>query len=206
VLQPKNRGLKRFAMLPRILQFAAPALITLSAAVAGSGLGGAVEAADAAPTATAVASAAPQCHGAYASGAGKRAAHTIVCLINAQRARHGLPRLNPRGDLARAARRHARDMVRRGYFDHRSPGGSSPASRAADAGYHAVTIAENLAFGAGSWGTPAGTVAQWLGSPPHRRALLSPRLRDIGIGVAGGCPTAGYRDVGTTVAATLGRR
>ena len=97
-------------------------------------------------------------------------------------------------------------MVRRGYFDHRSPGGSSPSSRAADAGYNGVTIAENLAFGTGSWGTPAGTVAQWLGSPPHRAALFSPRLRDIGIGVADGCPSAGFRDVGTTVAATLGRR
>jgi uncharacterized protein YkwD len=205
-MRPNNRVLKRFAMLPRVLQFAAPALIALSAAVVGSGLGGAVQAANAAPTATAVASAAPQCHGAYASGAGKRAAHTIVCLVNAQRARHGLPRLNQRGDLARAARRHARDMVRRAYFDHRSPGGSSPASRAADAGYHGVTIAETLAFGTGSWGTPAGAVAQWLGSPSHRAALFSRRLRDIGIGVADGCPNAGYRSVGTTVAATLGRR
>src|SRR5689334_22870273 len=155
-MQPNNRVLKRSAMLPRVLQLAAPTLVVLCAALAAQGLGGAVSAAFAAPTASAVAASAPQCHGAYASGAGRRAAHTIVCLINAQRARHGVARLDPSGDLARAARRHARDMVRRGYFEHVSPGGSSPSSRAAAAGYHGVTIAENLAFGTGSWGTPAG--------------------------------------------------
>ena len=105
---------------------------------------------------------------------GKRAAHTIVCLINAQRTRHGVPRLQPSGDLARAARaarsRHGATRLLR----PRSPGGSSPVPRAPRTpATTAVTIAENLAFGTGSWGTPAGTVAQWLGSPPHRAALFA---------------------------------
>ena len=142
--------------------------------------------AHAASSATAVSAAAPECRGATASGAGSRREHTIVCLINALRSRHGLRRMHKSAALARAARRHARDMARRDYFDHHSPEGTTPLARAQRAGYRPRRLAENLAWGTGSWGTPAGTVAQWLDSPGHRRAMLDPRLRDLGIGAVAG--------------------
>jgi uncharacterized protein YkwD len=54
-------------------------------------------------------------------------------------------------------------------------------------------MAENLAWGAGSRGTPAAIVQAWLASPHHRANLLLPRFRHIGIGSAHGS-FAGYSD------------
>lgn len=153
----------------------------------------------------AVAAASPQCSGATASGAGRRQEHTILCLINAERRRVGVPRLERSGALARAAERHSRDMTRRNYFSHTSPSGATPRQRARRAGYSPAMIGENLAFGTGAWGTPAGTVAQWLDSPGHRRVMLSPDVRDLGVGAVSGSPMADF-DGGTTVAAVFGRR
>ncbi len=161
--------------------------------------------ANGARSAAAIAAASPECRGATISGSGDRQEHTILCLINAARAQAGVPRLRRSRALARAAERHARDMTRRDYFDHASPEGTTPDGRAARAGYDSSLIAENLAFGTGSWGTPAGAVAQWLGSAPHRRALLDRRARDLGIGAADGSPLRGAHG-GTTVAAMFGRR
>ena len=192
-------------MFSRHLQLLARATVVLVAISAGQALASEPQAVTAAVSPTAVSATSPQCRGAQAARAGSRAEHTILCLINAQRARHGVPRLRLSSGLARAARGHAKDMVRRGYFDHYSPGGSSPSSRAADEGYRATTIAEDLAFGSGTWSTPAGTVAQWLDSAPHRRILLSPRVRDVGIGAAHGAPVSAY-DGAVTVSATFARR
>ena len=161
--------------------------------------------ASAARSAKAVAAAAPQCRNATQAGAGRAQERTILCLINAERARAGVSRLRRNGALARAAERHARDMTRRDYFAHVSPSGATPLARAIRAGYGAATLAENLAFGTGSWGTPAGAVAQWLDSPGHRRAMLSPAVRELGVGAVSGSPMAGVSG-GVTVAAEFGRR
>ena len=77
--------------------------------------------------------------------------------------------------------------------------------RAHRAGYDYSMLGENLAWGSGYWSTPAGTVKQWLGSPAHRRTMLKPRVRELGVGVASGVPTRGVRR-GATVAALFGRR
>jgi uncharacterized protein YkwD len=188
------------------LKHLARATVLLAAAYGGQAIASEPTAVTAAITPTAVSAAAPQCREAKAARAGSRAEHTIVCLINAQRRRHGLPKLRVSAGLTRAARGHARDMVRRSYFDHYGPGGSSPTSRAEAHGYSgARTIAENLAYGNGAWGSPAGTVALWLGSAPHRRTLLARSLRDVGIGTATGAPKRGYPDA-VTVSATFARR
>jgi len=43
-------------------------------------------------------------------------------------------------------------------------------------------VAENLAWGTGARGTAAGIVRAWLASPGHRRNLLRPGFRRIGLG------------------------
>ena len=139
------------------------------------------------------------------NGSGRRQQHAILCLINVERSRAGVPRLRLNGALSRAAERHARDMTRRDYFAHTSPSGVTPMARVKRAGYNPSTLAENIAFGTGSWGTPAGTISQWLDSPPHRRAMLSSGVRDLGIGAASGSPLPGVSG-GTTVTADFGRR
>lgn len=161
--------------------------------------------AHAASSAVAVAAAFPECRHATQAGAGRAQEHTILCLINAERRRAGVPRLRRSRALSRAAERHARDMTRRNYFDHVSPSGATPMARALRAGYAATTLAENLAFGTGSWGTPAGAIAQWLDSPGHRRAMLSPEVRELGVGAVSGSPLSDVNG-GVTVAAEFGRR
>ncbi len=129
------------------------------------------------------------------AGAGERSdpavrRHAVRCLVNNARATNGLPRLRSSSTLARAASRHARDMVRRDYFEHTSPGGSTPATRARSAGYRGRSIGETLAFAVPA-ATPARTVRGWLRSAAHRRILLSPAMRDMGVGIARGAPLAG---------------
>ena len=69
------------------------------------------------------------------------------------------------------------------------------------------SVAEVLAWGTGSQGTPAAIVAAWLDSPSHRRVLLSDVYRDVGIGVAPGIPLGGFAGLaGATFAAELGAR
>ena len=153
----------------------------------------------------AIAAASPQCRHATDSGAGRRQERTILCLVNAARARAGVGRLSRSGALARAAERHARDMTRRDFFQHVTPDGVTPGVRAHRAGYSYSMLAENLAFGTGSWGTPAGTIAQWMDSPGHRRAMLSRDLRELGVGAVTGSPLSGVNG-GVTVAAVFGRR
>src|SRR3954453_17680292 len=59
----------------------------------------------------------------------------VVCLINAERTDRGLRALRGAGDLARAARRHSADMVRRTYFSHVTPGGADFGDRIRAVGY-----------------------------------------------------------------------
>ena len=113
-------------------------------------------------------------------------------LLNAARALHGAPALRPDPRLARAARRHSRDMVERRYFDHVSPGGAGLRDRVARTGWtrgrNGWRLAENLGWGSGSLATPGAIVDAWLRSPDHRRILLDRGLRVVGIGIAPGTP------------------
>jgi uncharacterized protein YkwD len=128
----------------------------------------------------------------------------ILCLLDAQRAAHGLPPLRASGALGRAAARYAHTMARRRFFSHVSPSGSTPVSRIARTSYlrHAATwaLGEDIAWGTGADATPAGVVAAWMASPPHRRNILDPSFRDVGIGAARGAPVRGVRGGATFVA------
>ena len=64
-----------------------------------------------------------------------RAAGAVVCLVNAERTRHGLRALRADGDLRQAAGRHSRNMVRRGFFSHVTPDGADVSDRLRRSGY-----------------------------------------------------------------------
>ena len=49
-------------------------------------------------------------------------------------------------------------------------------------------MGENLGWGWGPSGSPAGIVRAWLRSPEHRKILLRRSYREVGIGVALGGP------------------
>jgi len=129
--------------------------------------------------------------------------HTVLCLVNRERTSRGLSRLRSNRRLERAARGHSRHMVDRKFFSHDSPGGASLLERVRKRGYNSprgTTVGENIAWGSGSYATPAGIVESWMRSPGHRANILHRSFREIGVGVvlgaprpvAGGSPAATY--------------
>jgi uncharacterized protein YkwD len=130
----------------------------------------------------------------------------LLSKINATRRANGLRALRSSAGLARAAARHARAMGAQGFFSHSSSDGTSPATRIRRY-YAGSTVGEVIL-----WRSPGITATEalrmWLGSPSHRRLLLSSGFRDIGIaavrvdrasGAYGGRPV-------TIVVADLGSR
>ena len=132
----------------------------------------------------------------------------IACEIDRVRVSKGLRWLRDNRRLTIAARRHSADMVRRRYFSHYSPAGSSPGDRARRTGYVrsgcSWTIGEVLAWGTARRSTAASTVRAWLRSPGHRSVILSRSYADGGVGTRAGTP-AGHAS-GVTVTMVLGRR
>lgn len=106
----------------------------------------------------------------------------IVELVNAERARHGLPPLVVSAELTRSARAYALTMGQGNFFGHVGPDGSSLVTRNEAAGYRNWTyLAENLAAGQRS---PEEAMNGWLNSASHRENVLSPEVREIGVGHA----------------------
>lgn len=141
-----------------------------------------------------------------------RARAATICLINAERREAGRDALGAHDQLDGTARRHSQDMVRRSYFSHVTPSGRDLTDRVRGSssylrGSRSWSLAENLAWGAGSRSTPRGTVAAWMRSSGHRRNILTGTFEDIGIGIAVGAPqeaSAGRRSA--TYTANFGRR
>lgn len=133
----------------------------------------------------------------------------VICLLNAQRAAHGLAPLHANASLRRAASGYATAMVRDRFFAHVSPTGSTVTSRVARTSYlrgaSRWALGEDIAWGTGAEATPAGIVAAWMASAPHRRNILDPGFRDVGIGVSRGAPRRGMRGGATFVADFGGR-
>lgn len=120
----------------------------------------------------------------------------VTQLVNTHRARAGCRPLRVDARLVRAARLHSRDMARRRYFAHVTPGGTTPWTRIARTGYRAPALAENIAAGQA---TASAVVSAWLRSPGHRRNLLDCRMRAVGVGLAVGGPYRSYwtQDLGS---------
>jgi uncharacterized protein YkwD len=139
----------------------------------------------------------------------RQARSALACEINKLRARRDLRRLRPDDRLAKAARRHAADMVERHYFSHYSPAGNDVADRARRSGYAKQAcswrLGEVLAWGIEGRSTAAATVRAWMDSPDHRRILVSRRYSDLGVGTVAGTPLAQLPH-GLTAAGVFGRR
>ena len=93
------------------------------------------------------------------------------------------PALNVSTKLNDAAAGHARDMLKKKYFDHRGSDGSQPKDRVLRAGYKSRLTGENIALGPES---AEEVVDGWLDSPGHCANIMDPRFQDIGVAVASG--------------------
>ncbi|UWQ22757.1 CAP domain-containing protein [Jannaschia sp. W003] len=104
-------------------------------------------------------------------------------LASEARQRHGMPALRHDPLLARAAEGHARWMARANVTKHRGAGGTGMRERILATGYDACWGAENVA--SGQFSAPE-VVADWMGSPGHRRNVLDANLAEAAVGVAEG--------------------
>jgi uncharacterized protein YkwD len=134
----------------------------------------------------------PSANATPAKAAMRTMVRATLCTLNAQRESHGLRPLKLNKRLSKAARRHARDMVRRDYFAHDTLGGASFVDRIRQTGYlrdaQRWTVGENLAWGTHGNSAPRAITTMWMDSPGHRANILSPSFREVGIGLALGAP------------------
>jgi uncharacterized protein YkwD len=135
----------------------------------------------------------------------------ILAEVNAVRTQRGLQPLRPSGGLGGAAQQHSVSMARKGFFSHDSLDGSAFSARIKRfypaGGFREWRVGENLLWASPDV-TPAQAVRAWLNSPAHRRILLMPEWREIGLGAIHGASVPGDyggREV-TIVTADFGAR
>lgn len=138
----------------------------------------------------------PGCVGAYLRPNGTNAAAigaATLCLIDQVRASRGLRTLRPNPALRGVAAGQAYGMLRWNYFADVRPSGQTPMGLVSGTAYrrHAAHLAvgQNIAWGTGSFATPAHIVAEWMASPPHRQIMLTSVYRDAGVGVTAALPS-----------------
>lgn len=110
----------------------------------------------------------------------------VVQEVNRVRAARGLRRLRAAPMLATSARRHSRQMGRRGFFEHHSADGT-PFWRRIERfyggrGFRSWAVGENIFWQSPTLIGATSVVESWLASPPHRANMLSADWRDVGVG------------------------
>ena len=147
------------------------------------------------------------CAGASSQGLSQeQAAGVVFCLVNAQRARRGLPPLRHDARLANIAAVHASDIVRYQFIGHDSPAHGSLLTRVKRSGYgrgRRLTFGEILGAGRLRWSTPRSIVREWMKRHIHRTAILYPSFRAMGVGVHRGMPSGNRRRVGRSFVITF---
>jgi uncharacterized protein YkwD len=106
-----------------------------------------------------------------------RSENALLDAMNRVRVQHGLAPLREDVRLDGTARAHTRWMLHTGRFSHSNFGW-----RMLHSHIPARTYGENLAWGVGSAAAADAFVEAWLKSPEHRRNLLRPGFRRIGLG------------------------
>jgi len=107
----------------------------------------------------------------------------VVQLVNAERAKRGLPPLAVHPGVTQVARAKSQDMRDRQYFSHTSPTYGSPFQMLKTFGITYRAAGENIAAGQPS---PAAVMQGWMNSPGHRENILNPQYTHIGVGLAQG--------------------
>jgi uncharacterized protein YkwD len=103
----------------------------------------------------------------------------MLRLVNQERSLAGRPALVADDRLREVARAHGEEMFRLGYFAHDSPTAGSPFDRLKRAGIKYAAAGENLAYAP----TVEAAHRGLMESPDHRRNILDPEFRRVGIGV-----------------------
>lgn len=116
----------------------------------------------------------------------ERSRAEVLDRVNAARAKARLPPLRRQAQLDQVAQAYALDMLRRGFYAHRSPEGQDVMDRIQASGYNPIKVGENIASGQS---TVRQVVDGWLGSRHHYDNIADRSFVETGIGIAHG-PTA----------------
>jgi uncharacterized protein YkwD len=132
----------------------------------------------------------------------REARKAILCLLNEQRAKHGLPAFNRNRKLQRASQKHSARMTGSGCFEHQCPGEGDLVARLGSVDYLLGGLvrwicAENIAWGTTTVGTPSAIMDAWMNSAGHRANILNRDLREVGVGFAKGSPANADAPAGT---------
>lgn len=115
-----------------------------------------------------------------------------LCLLNNERATHGLRPLTEAAGLTQPSAAYSARMVTENFFAHVAPDGATLTDRLEADGYIDPdgdwTVGENIAWGQGSISTARAITVAWMNSPAHRDNILEPEYTEVGIGVVPGTP------------------
>ena len=106
---------------------------------------------------------------------------SLLTAMNEVRLAHHVRPLHADSRLERAARAHSSQMLRSGAVFHGAVG-----ARVRSFGVRAPRIGENLAWAMGRLAQARTIVKMWMASPEHRRNLLDPNFRIVGVGALRG--------------------
>ena len=111
----------------------------------------------------------------------------MICMHNWARSQERLSALSVSRQLRASANRKAHDIKRCGQFSHYACG-RNPFYWEQRVGFFrgSYGAGENLALTFGSDTTVRGAMDLWLNSPEHRRNLLAPQYRNVGISLVTG--------------------
>ena len=108
----------------------------------------------------------------------------VLVELNRVRREHGLAPLTASKPLAAAAAGHSREMASSGYFAHEDALGRPFWKRIETAypsrGWSLWSVGENLLWSSPDVDAPH-AIQLWLDSPEHRRNMLSPKWREVGL-------------------------
>lgn len=107
----------------------------------------------------------------------------IISLVNQSRTENNLKPLAENQQLDRAAEEKLADMFRNNYFAHTSPSGVTPWFWVEKNGYDYQYAGENLALGFTSVENEHNA---WMKSPTHRKNIINPNYKEIGVAVGSG--------------------
>jgi uncharacterized protein YkwD len=115
-----------------------------------------------------------------------------LCLVNEQRAAHGMRGVRENARLTSASAGYSQRMVAQAFFAHEAPDGTTLVERLTSARYldggDDWVVGENIGWGQDELSTPRAMVTAWMNSPGHRKNILAADYGDIGLGLAMGTP------------------
>lgn len=117
------------------------------------------------------------------SQASEITADSVIGLVNKERMASGLNVLAENSMLNQAARDKASDMIKNDYFSHNSPKGTTPWHWIEKSGYDYKYAGENLAI---NFENAQSQHKAWMASATHRKNILNPNHKEIGVAVAKG--------------------